>query len=147
MNNLSPASQTKRMLNWIIDGIIIGFIWFGLFIPALYLLSLLGLHNWLEKGEIYSIDFTLVFVLIPYYIISEGIFKTTIGKLITRSKLIKADGNEIKFYDALLRTLCRLIPLEQLSFLSRNPIGWHDELTNTRVIDKKASGGNTVHNP
>jgi uncharacterized RDD family membrane protein YckC len=67
----------------------------------------------------------------------EGAAKgKTPGKLITGTRALRVNGENITWKDALMRTLCRLVPLELFSGFSGNP--WHDRWTNTLVIkDKK----------
>jgi uncharacterized RDD family membrane protein YckC len=68
-----------------------------------------------------------------YFILSEGIFQTTLGKIVTKSIVVNADGNKIGFGKAIGRTLCRLIPLEPLSLLFGEK-ALHDSITETYVV-------------
>jgi uncharacterized RDD family membrane protein YckC len=136
MRDYTNASTIKRFLNWIIDSLVIGVLWLGLFILTGKLIAKYGVPDWIEVGKKYDLSLTLLITFLPYYLIFEGVFKTTLGKLITKTKVIRLNGNSIRFHNGLARTLCRLIPLEPFSFLSKNKFGWHDSLTNTRVINK-----------
>ncbi|NOZ47920.1 MAG: RDD family protein, partial [Chlorobi bacterium] len=137
MNNYNYASRTKRLLNWIIDSLIISIIWFLLFISASKIVIALGLLDLIEEGKTYDLNYTILPVLFLYYLILEGSFKTTIGKLITRTKLVQVNGENIHFFNVLIRTICRLIPFDPLSYLKDNPVGWHDSLSKTRLLNKK----------
>ncbi len=110
--------------------------WLGLFILFGKLVASYGIPSWIEIGKEYDLSLTLLVTFLLYYLFFEGVFKITIGKLITRTKIIGLDGNKISFYNALTRTLCRLIPLEPFSYLSNKEFGWHDSITNTRIINK-----------
>jgi uncharacterized RDD family membrane protein YckC len=58
----------------------------------------------------------------------------TLGKLFTGTRAIRTDGEELTFKDALLRSLCRLIPFEVFSGFG---VPWHDSLTITMVVKKR----------
>lgn len=105
------ASRTKRIINFLIDLIFIS------------LLNFLFFDN---------SNLTILIVFIAYYTISEGIFKVTIGKILTKTKVVSKDGTKADLI--FIRTLLRLIPLEPFSYFMGNT-GWHDKLSNTVVID------------
>lgn len=136
MNSIKIASNTKRFINWTIDSISISILWLILLPVIVITLKKVGLLENLKVGQTMDLKFTLLPIAFSYYIILEGIFQTTLGKLITRTKIIRLDNEKVNFIDILLRTLCRFIPLEQLSFLSENPVGWHDRISETRIIKK-----------
>jgi uncharacterized RDD family membrane protein YckC len=136
MKEYNNASTIKRFINWIIDSLVIGALWLGLFILTGKLIAKYGVPDWIEVGKNYDLSLTLLFTFLPYYLIFEGVFKTTLGKLITRTKIVRLDGNNIKFHNGLARTLCRLIPLEPFSYLFKKEFGWHDSITDTRVVNK-----------
>ncbi|MCB0762824.1 MAG: RDD family protein [Flavobacteriales bacterium] len=76
--------------------------------------------------------------LVGYYTLLEYTSKgKSLGKLITRTRAISEDGQKLTLTQALLRSLCRLVPFEQFSFLGGTTRGWHDRWTNTRVIKDK----------
>jgi uncharacterized RDD family membrane protein YckC len=47
------------------------------------------------------------------------------------------DGSKPDFGTTLKRTLCRIIPFEQFSFLGSQSRGWHDSICGTYVVNKK----------
>ena len=73
-------------------------------------------------------------VFLCYYSLSEWLFGKTLGKLITKTTVIRDNGKKIYFATALIRTLIRLVPFEALSFLGKVPHGWHDKFTKTIVL-------------
>jgi uncharacterized RDD family membrane protein YckC len=79
--------------------------------------------------------FIIVVVLmnyIVYYTLCEKLFKGyTLGKLITGTKAVRLDGSALRFKDALLRSLRRMVPFEVFSGFGTP---WHDSWTNTTVI-------------
>jgi uncharacterized RDD family membrane protein YckC len=136
MNSNKIASNTKRLINWIVDSISISILWFILLPVIVIALKNLGFLDNLKDGETMDLEFTVLPIALLYYLIFEGVFKTSIGKLITRTKIIRLDNEEVNFVDILLRTFCRFIPFEQLSFFAAKPAGWHDRISETRIIMK-----------
>ena len=79
-------------------------------------------------------------VMFIYYTLQEWTMGRTIGKLITDTQAINDDGNDLTLFRAIIRTMCRFIPFEFLSFLIPRPEGikgWHDSLSRTLVITLK----------
>ena len=50
-----------------------------------------------------------------------------IGKIITRTKVVICLGEKPHFFTIFVRTLCRIIPLDPLTFVAKG-YGWHDNL-------------------
>lgn len=135
------ASGGKRFLNYIIDLVCgIGFI---VLLAALTgvlegIGVISGSEEWLESlGPIEErVFFSLLLGL--YYVLMEGLFGRTIGKLVTGTKVIGLDGLHPGWGTIILRSLARLVPFEPFSFLASEGGGWHDRWTDTRVIDLRA---------
>lgn len=137
------ASWKKRLLNLFIDlsaAGIIGFVLFFLLHKIDYNQSVIvfrKLDFHFETGILkIDIDLYSYIICFLYYFLSESIFRNTLGKFVTRTKVIRINGQKLRIQDALIRSLLRLIPLEQLTFISAHPVGVHDSLSNTRVINK-----------
>lgn len=80
------------------------------------------------------IDFMLLLIaFFAYYLFMETNFQKTIGKYITNTKVVIKDGSKPNSGDIFIRTLCRLIPFDNLSFLY-TPNGFHDNLSNTKLV-------------
>lgn len=72
-------------------------------------------------------------IYVGYYTLCEGASKgRTLGKLVTRTKVVTEDGEPISWNLAFKRSLCRIIPFETLSGFGGNP--WHDSMTKTCVV-------------
>jgi len=128
---LEPVSPGIRFANFIIDLIVfyglcfvVGFVW-GLI--AVFVLDTSYINN-------ISSFLLAVLTYIAYYTIGEGFFGRTLGKLATRTIVLRDNRDKINFKDALLRSLCRCIPFEILSGFGYKP--WHDQLTRTMVVKK-----------
>jgi uncharacterized RDD family membrane protein YckC len=68
-----------------------------------------------------------------YYTCCEKLFRGyTLGKLVSGTRAIREDGEELTFGNALLRSLSRLVPIEAFSGFGGHP--WHDTWTKTMVV-------------
>ena len=137
-NNLEPASQGKRFLNFLLD-IIFYFIFTIIF--TIIFAFIVGIFGYASTIENYNDTFSTIFaliIMIMYYLLFETIYGKSIAKFITKTKVVNRDGSKPKFLTILWRTLARFIPFDSFSFCTGNkPIGWHDSISKTLVIDDK----------
>lgn len=70
---------------------------------------------------------------VAYYAIMETQFQKTVGKFVTKTKVVKMNGDKPTASDIITRSLCRLIPFDRLSFLFVKN-GIHDFLSKTTVV-------------
>ena len=139
-----PANQGQRFLNLLIDvlfmrfvlslatGYVFGYILLGV---APDFLRELSYEIDGEKTWRYWVSSMLLgyFNYLIYYTLCEKAFKGyTLGKLITGTRAIREDGQELTFKDALLRSLSRIVPFEIFSGFAQRP--WHDSWTRTMVV-------------
>jgi uncharacterized RDD family membrane protein YckC len=124
--------KEKRILNFIIDSVIIGF-FINLIIYLVY-------YNIDQK----SIEFTkserkifFLFFLTLYYFLSEYYFGTTVGKYFTKTKVVNLENNRPKFYQIFIRSITRLIPIDLFTYFTTNERGLHDILSKTKLISTK----------
>lgn len=141
----TQASRGERFANYLIDNL---FMRFALtYITGMGVGALLGvvapdfLNTIVYEQGTFNFNLILLSLLIGifnyllYYTLCEKLFKgQTLGKLITKTRAIRADGEELTFKDALLRSLCRLVPFEPFSGFG-DP--WHDTWTKTMVVKTK----------
>jgi uncharacterized RDD family membrane protein YckC len=123
------ASLYKRLGNMVLDSIISGI--------AVTLISsaIFGFGT-----ESLSSSLLIIVLSISYYTVSEVLWQKTPAKFITGTKVVMRDGSKAPFKNILGRSFARIIPFEQLSFLFRKyPIGWHDQLSGTVVVDASAT--------
>jgi uncharacterized RDD family membrane protein YckC len=139
--NLPLASQWLRLANSIIDQIVIQVISFilGLVHGILILVNNSGVPTMPEQNGLFLFVSMLLGVLsfVGYYVVMEGLFQRTIGKLVTGTCVINTEGDPPRFAQILGRSFARMIPFEAFSFLSSNPAGWHDTLSGTRVVQSR----------
>lgn len=121
------ASGLKRFLNHLIDFI---------FILIILIVSDIIIYVIGVPDSLYF--FINVIIMVDYYVMFEAFLGKTIAKFITGTRVILENGGRPGFGTIVIRTLCRFIPFEALSFLTEHPVGWHDSISNTRVIDNDA---------
>jgi len=126
--DINVVNSGIRFLNFLIDFIVI-------IILALIISFIIGLFvQPTDQGLIQIIGYILILgTFIGYYAIMEIKFQKTLGKFVTKTKVVKMDGEKPENGDIITRTFCRLIPFDRISFLfTKN--GFHDFLSKTKVI-------------
>lgn len=71
---------------------------------------------------------------VVYYLVWESITHRTPGKLITRTKVVSANGMPLTFGQVLGRSMTRIVPFELFSFANTEGRGWHDKWPKTYVV-------------
>ena len=132
------ASKGKRFAHHIIDlipqyavsyALAYGFFYIGEF-TGNYTLN--DYWNNMTIWEDYAFSYAL---LLTYFFLMEGLTLRTLGKYATNTKVVMQDGSVPTRQDILIRSLCRIIPFDALSFLGTNGKGWHDSISKTYVVD------------
>lgn len=128
------ASHKQRLINYFVDS----------FISSLLLIIVIVirmrsgdayLYHWYKSMNLFEeIIFTKVHVAI-YCLLSELFFGSTLGKLISGSKIVDIYGEKPSKQSIVIRSIGRLIPFEIFSFLTEYCRGWHDKLSYTYVVD------------
>jgi uncharacterized RDD family membrane protein YckC len=129
------AGRGKRLANSIIDGIIYYIILIVVFVVlGAFFMSFMEIADLIQNaGLVYLLTFS---VMILYYWGMEVAFGKTVGKMITKTKVVTLDGKQPSSLQILGRTLSRFIPFDAFSFLG-DGVGWHDTISKTRVINTK----------
>lgn len=138
-NNLAikTASKGKRLANFALDWIFI-LIFNGAFgimigiILAVYSQSALAFVVSGNKLIEYLLGFIATMI---YYCILESVTGRTIGKFITKTKVVDQNGERPNLGTIFLRSLCRFIPFDVFSFLGSSDSGWHDRISKTIVVE------------
>ncbi|CAM3555087.1 RDD family protein [Aequorivita lipolytica] len=112
-----------RFLNFIID-----------FIIWLIIAGILTFPLSAKDGNQMLLGYVIMFAtFIGYYAIMEIKFQKTVGKFVTKTRVVKMNGEKPENSDIISRTFCRLIPFDRISFLfTKN--GIHDFLSKTKVV-------------
>lgn len=135
------ASTGQRFLNNIIDTIafyILVTIVFGIGGAALFASGTINDLSTDEQvndslGGVLGIYFFFFAVFFLYYVLFEGTKGKTLGKFITKTKVVCENGEAMSFKKAFVRSLCRLVPFEAISIFFGAQM-WHDKWTGTMVV-------------
>ncbi len=121
------AAMPTRLLNYIIDQ--------SVFVMLILAHPYVGINIKLEDLQKASPSMLMYLMLLntAYYLICELAFSKTIGKMITRTRVVDTEGEKPKPATVIIRSLCRNLPLDNVSFLLFAK-GWHDQLSNTTVV-------------
>lgn len=118
------VSTSTRFIHLVVDTI-------AFYILAILLFMILHfMVNITNDAIVYVVLFMAFFL---YYGYMETNYQKTIGKFITKTKVVNIDGSKPDSSDIIRRTFCRLIPFDQLSFLF-TANGFHDRLSETTII-------------
>lgn len=128
------ANKGLRFLNYLIDLVAVIFILAIVLIILSFTLEALGLTI-SEESIVFDL-FIYVLVVIIYFLIEFVTKGRSLGKLITGTKVVMIDGTEPTTKDYFVRNLCRIIPFDAFTFLGEN--GWHDKISKTTVVRKRA---------
>jgi len=132
------ADKGKRFLNFLIDYV-------SIIVLTMLFFSMIAVIINPESNIIHQLEninplldriiTTLFYVILIF--LSEFLTKgRSLGKYITGTKVVMIDGTTPTTKDFFYRNLCRIIPFDVLTFLGEN--GWHDSITKTTVVNKKA---------
>jgi uncharacterized RDD family membrane protein YckC len=86
-----------------------------------------------------------VAVALGCYVVCEALFGRTLGKVLSRSRVVMDSGERPPLGAILLRTLVRIVPFEPFSMFSGH--GWHDRWSGTQVVSSRYTPKLTVPTP
>jgi uncharacterized RDD family membrane protein YckC len=127
----SKVTSWTRLIHFFVDLI-------AFFLIALILSLVLDLFlPTPDQGTLNLIGYGLILIaFFLYFVYMEYKYQKTIGKFLTKTKVVMTDGRKPELNEIFIRTVCRLIPLDRISFLfTKN--GFHDRLSNTTVIKEE----------
>lgn len=129
------ASKGKRLANYIIDRLC----WTALLFGFGLLLGMAGEEEallWLEDiNPILDYLLTAVIATIYYVLFEYFANGKTLGKIITRTRVLDQFGGKPTFGAILGRSISRFVPFEAFSFLGNPDEGWHDKWSGTMVVE------------
>lgn len=138
------TSKSNRFINYIIDLIVILALVLGLFFLVIYLCYTFldddrFIDNFIDDIEnVNSFVERIVSsaILAICYFATETLLKgRSVGKFVTKTKVVLQDGSNPSTIDYLKRSFSRIIPFEAFSFLGAEGRGWHDTISKTYVVD------------
>jgi len=115
------GGKSLRFINFLLDSAIFF---------ALLIIFWLIFKNVINREYVKWISFVLFFL---YYFLFEYIIGQTLGKMITKSRVISASDKKHYFIRIIYRTLMRFIIFDTLSYLFTDR-GLHDRISKTNVI-------------
>ena len=139
LNTSAPAEYAyakweMRLIENIIDGIVIIQIFFILLFIIYQLIV-----SFEEHLLLYVLIIFVYYFLLEYY--ANG---KTVGKLILGTRVVDINGERPSAKSIAIRTLCRFIPFEAISFISAYWLSdhtlfgnWHDSISKTYVVNDK----------
>ncbi len=129
--NSNTVGVGTRFLNFIIDL----FVWFIL--VTIISLIINPFIQTTDQLALQIVTYILFFgTYVAYYSIMEIKFQKTVGKFLTKTKVVKMNGEKAENIDIIARSFYRLIPFDRLSFLFVKN-GIHDFLSKTNVVMDK----------
>jgi uncharacterized RDD family membrane protein YckC len=128
---LEYASTGQRFANYLIDVIVYYILVVIVTVPTGIMSGMV--YGGAALGMYYLIAFGVFF---GYYTLLEGAKGKTIGKMVTKTKTVMANGEPVTYGKAFMRTLCRIVPFEFISAFI-GPLMWHDKWVDTMVVKDK----------
>jgi len=138
INDFMLASGGKRFANYLVDTLAYYILIFLIGLIAGLLSEVFGIDGmliWISEINPITEIFFNVSIMVIYYLFMESLTQRSLGKFITGTKVVLIDGSKPEAGTIGIRTLCRIIPFEQFSFLGGKARGWHDSFSKTFVID------------
>lgn len=144
-NQIEPVSIKLRIINFVIDTCIVSAL------LRLHMIIVIILLAFVVRADVfdsmllpYLLSFLSVkiWICVCYFFYSEFLSGRTFGKRMTSTTIVNECGEKPTAKAILVRTICRLIPLDFCScFFYREQlkkgqyIFWHDKFSHTRVVE------------
>ena len=125
----TAAPGLVRFINYLIDCLFLAMVAsviINLFMPEMMPKSVGDVSSGMFISLLYPLQFA-------YYLVAEYFFGKTLAKLVTKTYVTTEYNEKPGFTAILIRTLCRYIPFEYISFLWSR-VGWHDKFSKTYVV-------------
>jgi len=132
------APRNKRFINYVVDRLVTYVIALIAFYFSFRLYENTNINTPEEWAVILnSFDFVIYdyIVIVIFYGLLESLLSRSLGKYVTDTMVVMRDGTKATSTAIFIRTLCRLIPFEFISFFGRIPVGLHDAFSKTVVVD------------
>ena len=115
---MKSIDKSTRLTNYLNDFILIYILWYVLIVI-------------INGSNYFSLFYLTTFV---YYLVLEYVFQQTIGKMVTKTKVIYNQEGKPGIFRTILRSLFRLVPIDVISYLFGTEIGIHDSWSFTRIV-------------
>lgn len=137
-NPVTYATTGQRFANFIVDSIVIRIAAIIINVGIMILIQQFApdINETNSVGYVLFLLLTSFATYILFYTLLERLANgKTLGKLITKTRVVREDSQPLTWKDTLIRSLCRLVPFETFSGLSGYP--WHDKWTKTLVVKEE----------
>jgi len=127
------ATTFKRFANYLIDLVV-------LYILAFGVIMIFGMSRPKFLNGFDGLSGRLIFLLIYGLVmfITEAMFNgRSLGKLITGTRAVNANGSDITFQKVFIRNMVRAVPFIAFSALGNPCTPWHDLWSDTIVVEVK----------
>lgn len=135
--NLVQADKGKRFLNYIIDAAAISAIQTVL-VNTFDVLESISFGSFFQGYKV-VFGFNLLFTPLYYFLTEYFLNGKTFGKFVTNTRVVTITGDKPTINQLIGRSFARIIPFEPFSYLGDSNIGWHDQMSETIVIDEQKS--------
>ncbi|CAL1520229.1 RDD family protein [Chitinophaga sp. MM2321] len=126
-HTFEPATRWHRFANFVIDYIVV------LGILLVLIVAFYTLSDATEELGTLELQILFAVLFVVYYGLMEGYVNgRTVGKMITKTRVVRHDEQPMSVSKALLRGVTRLVPFEPLTGFGSAPL--HDKWTDTYVI-------------
>lgn len=106
---------------------------YGIDISLIWIFSVLC-YTLFNRAINYNLIFYLAFFC--YYLIFESLSGQTLGKMVTKTKVVNMNNDKPGVGRIFYRTLLRLNPFDSFSYIFGQEQGGHDLISRTRLIQK-----------
>lgn len=120
------ATKAQRFVNYLVDTVVV-------IILSIFVGFFFGWASGPEDEAEAMLNILFLGIWVLYYTLFEKLTGKSLGKLITRTRVLTTEDHELTWGHAIGRSLCRFIPFDALSFLFGHN-GWHDSISQTRVV-------------
>jgi uncharacterized RDD family membrane protein YckC len=118
---MKEIDKATRLTNYLID------------LFAIFILSTMVIAVFQANDSISYIFYAMMFA---YYSIFEGISGQTLGKLVTKTKVVGKNGEKPPMTKIFVCSFWRLIPFDALSYMFGSELGIHDKYSSTQLTKK-----------
>jgi uncharacterized RDD family membrane protein YckC len=126
---MKNTSATKRFVTMVVDYVLLP-------LPVAVCVAIVMADYLVAIGAEFEALYGIAqLVWVIHIFLGELLFGRTLGKLVTGTKVVSTNSENLRYIQVFVRTLVRAFPIEMISFLGKNPIGWHDSLSKTMVVD------------
>jgi uncharacterized RDD family membrane protein YckC len=137
---ITESLRRQRFMNFVVDSIVFIIVFFPILKEIILIEAVQEFLGPLQNtlGQRLVLYFICAIMQIMYYMLFEGIFQATPGKLLTETRVVTDNGGRPVFGKLFTRTISRYVPFESLSVLFSR--GWHDDWSDTYVVQEKREG-------